>query len=65
MKKIYHFDIVLENDYKKYWLEKPSIIRLSWLRQISKKRLKEYLWKLDKNFKNIIDEKLKIILNIK
>ncbi len=65
IKKIYHFDIVLENDYKKYWLEKPSIIRLSWLREISKKRLKEYLWKLDKNFKNIIDEKLKIILNIK
>jgi len=55
-KKIYDFDIVL-NDYKKYWLNKESIIRLSTIRQIDKKRLIYRKWKLDRSFSKEIKNK--------
>lgn len=55
-KKIYEFDIVL-NNYKQYWLKKESIIRLSTVRQIDKKRLIYRIWKLDKKFEKQIKEK--------
>jgi len=55
-KKIYAFDIVISN-YKKYWLKKESIIRLSSIKQIDKKRLIYRMWKLDRKFEKDIKEK--------
>lgn len=56
-KKIYPYDILLFPSFKN-WLSKESILRLWWIRQIDKKRILYYRWKLTDEEKTSIKEKL-------
>lgn len=47
------------------WLEKDSLVDITWIRQISKKRIWKLIWKLDNEIILKINKKLLKILNIK
>ena len=47
------------------WLKNKSIIKLWKIKEIDKKRIVRYLWKLPLSYQNEVDEKLIKVFNIK
>lgn len=47
------------------WLFKNSLVDLMWIRQISKKRIGKFIWKVKPDFLVKIDKKMLKIFNIK
>ena len=54
----------IEVDATKYHLVKNSVVLLEQIRTIDKQRLKDFICHVDKNLMNLVDEALKISLEL-